>query len=77
MRPEQLADALRAMWVSAAEGERTPQMHLFGIRYARHLQGWTIRALGELCEAADLKASYGTELHKMVKLARYVEEKSQ
>lgn len=50
-------------------------MHLFGIRYARELEGMTIRELGEIAESAVLKASYGTELSKMVKLAEFVSEK--
>lgn len=50
-------------------------MHLFGIRYADFLEGKTTRELGELAEEAGLKASYGTELSKMVKLARFVKER--
>ena len=75
MTDRQLAEALRDMWFSAEEGARTPMLHLFGIRYAEYLKGWKIRELGDLSELAGLKASYGTELQKMVKQAPFVRER--
>ena len=76
MNRVQLANELKNMWFSMPDGQRTPMLHLFGIRYAEHLKGWKVRELDELCEDAGLKASKGTEIHKMVKLSKFVVEKA-
>ncbi|MGI3164863.1 HTH-like domain-containing protein [Pseudooceanicola sp. 200-1SW] len=70
-----LVEALKALHVSFSEREKTVAIHLFGIRYAEELEDLPMSELNLVAEEAGLSSSYGTELRKMVRLSKYVEEK--
>lgn len=72
MTREQAAEILGRMYATAPEREKVAHIHLFGIRYAREIDGMP---LYDLAEEAGLKRSFGTEIRKGMKLARYVVEK--
>lgn len=61
----ELRDAVRR----ANAGEIVVSIHLFGIRNERSLRGVPLK---ELVDAAGIPASYHTEIHKGMKLAKYV-----
>lgn len=64
-----LQTTLKKRYLNAAKGEQVLSLYLFGIEFADQLSGV---ALYDLCEAAGLSRSYGTELAKARKLAPYV-----
>jgi hypothetical protein len=72
MTNEQLATDLRAACERAADGERTVTIHLFGIDRAEELKG---RNLREIATLAGIPETYGTELSKGIRLAKYVQLK--
>ena len=74
MNATKLAKTLSNMYHTAEEGEAATMVHLFGIRYCEQLQacGKTPHAIAQL---ARISYTYGTEIYKGIKLARYVEEK--
>ena len=65
----QAADRLERMYDKAAKGEKTTQIHLFGIKYAEDIADLNV---GSIVKAAGLPDSYVTEVHKGLRLARYV-----
>lgn len=67
------ADRLKRMYKDAHDGEKSMQIRLFGIKYAEGLADLNIKAV---VKAAGLSESYGTEVRKGMKLARYVTLKS-
>lgn len=71
MNIDQLGRTLRDMYEQAPRGDKVAHIHLFGIKYAER-----IAALGltgaEVLRASGLQESYLTELHKGIRLARYV-----
>jgi 5-methylcytosine-specific restriction protein B len=69
---EQAANHLKQMYNDAAKGEQALSVHLFGIKYAKDIDGMSTH---EIAERAGLPRSYGTEIRKGVNLARYVELK--
>lgn len=73
MTESELCDALADFYRKSEKGESSTAVHLFGIKYAAALQGKNIELI---CEAAGLTKSWGTEVRKGMRLARYVEIKS-
>ena len=63
------ANILKAMHSSALPGEQVVQIHLFGIKYAKELDGLSAT---KIAEQAGIGSSFGTEISKGKKLARYV-----
>lgn len=64
-----LVDALREAVVQAGEGEVVVSIHLYGIRYARQLEGLSLK---DLVGDAQIPDSYRTEIRKGMKLSEYV-----
>lgn len=66
-----LGKKLHEMYSNAEDGEAVAMIHLFAIKYANE-----IKASGEsmkaIAKAADIRESYGTEISKGVKLAKFV-----
>ncbi len=75
MTLNELGSILRDMYHGAAGGDRVVMIHLFSIKYASE-----IAALDGSCKdvamAAGINESYGTEIAKGVKLAKYVTVKT-
>jgi len=71
MTDDQLAEKLKEMYFDPAS-DKAVSVHLFGIRYADHLDR---RSLRDIAERAGISPNYGTEIRKGVNLARYVREK--
>lgn len=63
------AKLLADLYRSALEGEQVLSIHLFGIKYAAEIDGMPVHDLAAL---AGIPKSYGTEIRKGVKLAKYV-----
>ena len=55
-----------------ATREKSTMLHLFGIVYAGELDGRDVASLEEIAESATGHRSYGREIKKMVRLAKYV-----
>jgi hypothetical protein len=60
------------MYESAEESEMVTAIHLFGIEYASELEGVSINDVAELGTG---HRSYGTEIRKGLRLAKYVDLK--
>jgi hypothetical protein len=67
----QLGQKLNEMYFGADDGETAAMVHLFGIMYAKDISdlGASMKAIAK---AAGICESYGTEISKGVKLAKYV-----
>ena len=63
------AEILRTMYREAPKDETVVQIHLFGIKYARELQGLSLR---DIVAQAGLSHTYATEINKARNLAKYV-----
>jgi hypothetical protein len=74
MEPEELGAILREMYNNAPKGEAVASIHLFGVRHAEELRncGATPKNIAKL---AGMSESYGVEINKGIKLARYVQER--
>ena len=72
MEQQELADILREMHETAEKGEKGTQILLFGIKYAAELERHSILTITELNGVPE---TYGREIYKGVKLAKYVELK--
>lgn len=74
MTLQELGKVLHEMYFESEEGEAVAMIHLFGVKYAAE-----IAELGAskkvIAKAAGIHESYGTEISKGVKLARYVRAK--
>jgi hypothetical protein len=64
-----LSGVLRDAWAKAPQGDIVVRIHLFGIKYARELQGVDLRGL---VDAAGIPKPYATEIRKGMRLADYV-----
>ena len=62
--------ALRRAYVSAPKGDATLRVRLFAIRYAEQIAS---HGVADVVAAAGLPKSYGTEIHKGLRLAAFVE----
>ena len=71
MSDKELAEKLRDMYNNAPAGDAVAMIHLFGIKYADQIAK-TKFSKKEIAKAAGIPESYGTEIHKGTKLARYV-----
>ncbi len=71
MEAEELAKKLKDMYLSSAEGETAVSIHLFGIKHAIEIKECGVAAK-KLAKLAGVPESYGTEINKGQKLAKYV-----
>lgn len=71
MQFETLTTILADMYNNAPSGESVAMIHLFGIRYAKDIHA-TGESMKQFAVSAGINESYGTEIAKGVKLARYV-----
>lgn len=71
----ELSNVLREMYEESS-GNKTAMIHLFGIKYAAVIRdnGYTPK---EILAVAKMPESYFAEINKGIKLAKYVEVKSQ
>ena len=70
MTEKEAIATLRDMYSNAPYGEKTFQIHLFGIKYAKALESLDVYTIAQ---RATGYASYHTEIYKGMKLAEYVE----
>jgi len=74
MTLQKLGKILHEMYFESEEGEAVAMIHLFGVKYSAE-----ITDLGEskkaIAKAAGIRESYGSEISKGVKLAKYVSAK--
>ena len=63
---------MRQHLTSFGKGDRIPAVHLFGIDNGNDLERFPVAECKALAESSGLKASLGTELHKGVRLSKYV-----
>ena len=70
MTEDEAITVLRDMYSNARYGEKTTQIHLFGIKYAKALNNMDLKTIAQ---RATGHVSYQTEMHKGMKLAKYVE----
>ena len=73
MTLEEAGQRLREMYSTAPYGEQVAHIHLFGIKYADELEGL---ANVDIVRQAEMYESYGTEVAKGRRLAKYVRLKS-
>jgi hypothetical protein len=64
---------LSEMYRNALLGEKVLSIHVFGIRYANEIKSMRPE---EIAILAELPKSYGTEIRKGIKLAKYVRIKN-
>ena len=69
MRTSELAAILKQLYDEAKGSGQATAIHLFGVRYADHLAG---RSLKEIAETATGKSSYQVEIRKGMNLATHV-----
>ena len=74
MTLQELGKILHEMYFESEEGEAVAMIHLFGVKYAAEIADLDA-SKKELAKAAGIRESYGTEISKGVKLARYVSAK--
>jgi 5-methylcytosine-specific restriction protein B len=71
MELQELGNILKDMYFNSPEKETVAMIHLFGIKYEKE-----ISTLGssfkDIAKAAGINESYGTEISKGAKLAKYV-----
>ena len=58
-------------YIEAKDGESVSMIHLFGIRYAEDIRHCG-RSVTELVNRSSIPNSYVTEVHKGMKLAKFV-----
>ncbi|WP_053976590.1 HTH-like domain-containing protein [Mangrovimonas xylaniphaga] len=71
MTINELGAKLGEMHHNAPQGSAVAMIHLFGIKYAEHIQKSKF-SKKDIAEAARIQTSYHTEISKGVKLAEYV-----
>jgi len=74
MEAQVLAGKLKEMYVGSEKGEIAVSIHLFGIKYSSEISqcGSTPRQLAKM---AGVSETYGTEINKGRKLAKFVKLK--
>ena len=70
MTTYEAAQILRRMYTTAPRDDQVAQIHLFGIKYNRDLEGLNIK---RIVAESGIPSSYGTEISKGRRLAKYVE----
>ncbi len=73
MTTEEAAQILAQMYQTAEKKEKVVQIHLFSIKYADEIAALDAY---DIALKAGLSKSYGTEIYKARKLARYVQIKT-
>ena len=71
MTVNELGKILHSMYDGADQGDKVAMIHLFGIKYAGEIIE-TNAVTKDIADAAGIPLSYGTEISKGVRLARYV-----
>jgi len=71
MKFETLTAILSDMYLNSEEGEAVVMIHLFGIKYAKEIKACE-ESMKQFAVSAGLQESYGTEISKGVKLAKFV-----
>ena len=74
MTLNELGEKLKKMYNNAPTGDSVAMIHLFGIKYANEISISQF-SKKDIAIAARIPESYGTEISKGVKLAKYVKEK--
>jgi len=74
MTLKDLGEKLNEMYSTAPNGDSVAMIHLFGIKYANKILG-NRYSKKDIANAAGIPESYGTEISKGVKRAKYVREK--
>ena len=74
MTVSELTAELRAMYQNASPGEAVCMIHLFGIKFANEIRECSATP-NDIAKSAANHESYGTEISKGVRLARYVQIK--
>lgn len=69
MQSSELSAIFGSRYHSAAKGMTVVTIHLFGIEFAKELQGHNLK---EICAGANVPTSFGTELRKGMRLADFV-----
>lgn len=71
MNVHELGRTLNEMYHNAPKGETVAMIHLFGVKYAAEIEA-ADGSCKDIAIAAKISVSYGTEIAKGVRLARYV-----
>lgn len=71
MTLQHLGERLHEKYFDSDEGEIAAMVHLFSIKYADEIKG-AGASMKAIAKAAGINESYGTEIAKGVKLAKYV-----
>lgn len=71
MELHELGAILNDMYFNSPEKETVARIHLFGIKYAEEISSLNT-SFKEIAKAAKINESYGTEISKGAKLAKYV-----
>jgi len=76
MTVEELGVILNDMYSNSPDGQAVAMIHLFGIKYAVIIKnhGYTST---EIIRAANINKSYAAELSKGIKLASFVDVKTE
>lgn len=74
MELKELGDKLNEMYSNAPSGDKVAMIHLFGIKYASEISQ-SHYSNKDIARKASIPESYGTEISKGVKLAKYVKLK--
>ena len=69
MTTDELTRIFRDRYAQAPKGMVVTTIHLFGIEFANDLEGQPIK---ELCQRAGVPVSYHAEIHKGMRLSRFV-----
>ena len=67
----ELGRKLNDMYFNSEDGEAVAMIHLFSIKFADEIRA-TGKSMKDIAKAGGIRESYGTEIAKGVKLARYV-----
>jgi len=73
MTEYELGTILKEMYETGLpKKEATTYIHLFGIKYANEIQNNRL-SIPEIVRASGISVAYATEVHKGVRLGKYVE----
>lgn len=74
MTIQELGSKLSEMYHNAPKGDSVAMIHLFGVKYSKEIIQSKF-SKKDITKAARIHESYGTEINKGVKLAKYVTPK--
>ena len=69
--PEQFGKFLNEMYFGAEDGEAVAMIHLFGIKYGQEILASDTNA-NQITKASGIPISHVTEVHKGIRLSKYV-----